>query len=170
MNHEEGLPCLYSFHLVATDLKPKLSTLERGRVLDSCPVGHLPEDLYWYISDTWTWIPTHGGLLSRVPFEKPIIAADGAKAAHRVFSAWAELFAAGPAELELTGPRIRSSTVPAREGTRLQLRFNRDTVVAQFRRIAKLGAIVMAGGHILCWSDLNYMGDTTEHRRDAIPL
>ena len=69
----------------------------------------LGEDFIWYMNDALKWIPTinpamhneemfglcHWGVTAILP--------DGAKIAERIFNAWADLFAVGPAMLTLTG-------------------------------------------------------------------
>ena len=69
---------------------------------------HLHDDFVRYMEDTLAWIPTtnpargepHRGLCMWGP---TLIEAEGASVAERVFGGWAELLAAGPPRLGLTG-------------------------------------------------------------------
>ena len=109
----------------------------------------IEDDLLHYIGDTLNWItcynpgkkglPKHKGLNWYGP---TIIKSDGAETAWRVFRIWADLFALGPKEIELTGYNILDKgkggqeVVEKRRGHYEKLRLKRDVIVRQFNKLA----------------------------------
>jgi len=110
---------------------------------------HLHDDFVRYMQDTLAWIPTtnpgqgpHHGLCMWGP---TLIEAEGAGVAERVFGGWAELLAAGPPRLVLTGgfswaaegdaPPV-GERVTQLEGGYDRLEFDRDGVVGVLRQLA----------------------------------
>jgi hypothetical protein len=111
---------------------------------------HLHDDFVRYMQDTLAWIPTtnpargepHRGLCMWGP---TLIEAEGAGVAERVFGGWAELLAAGPPRLVLTGGfswAAEGDAPPAGERvTQLEggydrLEFDRDEVIGVLRQLA----------------------------------
>jgi hypothetical protein len=99
------------------------------------------DDLFEYVYDSLAWIPTihpilpsewHGRGLDR--WGTTILDHTGAAAAERVFSAWADLFSAGPAELEL---RCWVAIRPDGEAVHEVVVMDRDAVVEQMRTLAE---------------------------------
>lgn len=120
----------------------------------------LEDDFVRYIEDTLAWIPTlnparrepHHGLCMWGP---TVINVEGAAMAQRVFGAWADLFAAGPQVLSLTGTFSWAGDFEAPSGSDVprttqldggydSLEFERDRVVAVLREIAGYAAKVKA--------------------------
>jgi len=111
---------------------------------------HLHDDFVRYMQDTLAWIPTtnpgrgepHHGLCMWGP---TLIEAEGAGIAEHVFRAWAELLAAGPPQLVLTGgfswaadegAPPAGERVTQLEGGYDRLEFDRDTVIGVLRQLA----------------------------------
>jgi hypothetical protein len=120
---------------------------------------HLHDDFVRYMQDTVAWIPTtnpargepHRGLCMWGP---TLIEAEGAEIAERVFGGWAELLAAGPARLVLTGGfswAAKNQAPPGGERvTQLEggydrLEFDRDEVVGVLRKLATWCGAVRSG-------------------------
>lgn len=111
---------------------------------------HLRDDFVRYMQDTLAWIPTtnpargepHHGLCMWGP---TLIEAEGAGVAELVFGGWAQLLAAGPPRVVLTGgfswdakddaPPTGDQVVPL-EGGYERLEFDRDEVVGVLRQLA----------------------------------
>ena len=118
---------------------------------------HLHDDVLRYMADTLAWIPTynparreqHRGLCWYGP---TIIGVDGAETAERVFRGWADLFAAGPSVLMLTGSfgwtvagdPDHPSLAEQQRGAYERLEFDRDSLVALLRQLAGYAAEVRA--------------------------
>jgi hypothetical protein len=120
---------------------------------------HLHDDFVRCIQDTLAWIPTtnpargepHRGLCMWGP---TLIEAEGARVAERVFGGWAELLAAGPPRLVLTGEFSWAAEddapptgdrVTQLEGRYERLEFDRDEVIDVLRQLARWCAQVHSG-------------------------
>lgn len=120
---------------------------------------HLHDDFVRYLQDTLAWIPTtnparrepHRGLCMWGP---TLIEVEGAEVAERVFNGWAELLAAGPTPLVLTGSFSWAADcegppagerVSQLEGGYDRLEFDRDQVVGVLRQLARWCGQIRAG-------------------------
>ena len=78
-----------------------------------------------------------------------LIEAEGAIAAKQVFGRWAELFAAGPPVLDLSGGYVLSANTDSEAGGYEKLKFNRDEVVGVLRQLTTwCGQIRSAKGRL----------------------
>lgn len=108
------------------------------------------DDLLHYMGDTLAWIPSHNpargepctGLCMYGPTS---IHAEGARVAMAVFSAWANLFALGPEELDLTGPYVWKGDDPS-TGEHARLLIARDDLCARLNRLARYSEQVSSSG------------------------
>ena len=78
-----------------------------------------------------------------------IIPIDGATTARRVFTAWADLFDAGPRTLRLTGVWTWTEGEPCNEGEFMRLEFERNETVDRLRILARYADEVASLGHDL---------------------
>src|SRR5690242_19564593 len=72
------------------------------------PVAELDDDIINYLSDSLVWIPVfdpfnQGERHGLNQYGITVITKSGAQTAGRIFTAWADLFALSPDELNLTG-------------------------------------------------------------------
>ncbi|WP_439631738.1 hypothetical protein [Gemmata sp.] len=120
---------------------------------------HLHDDFVRYVQDTLAWIPTTNpargerqrGLCMWGP---TLIELEGAGVAERVFAGWAELLAAGPPRLELTGrfsctaaddAPAAGEPVTELEGGHDRLEFDRDDLVVVLRQLTRWCSQVRSG-------------------------
>src|SRR5262249_7519207 len=107
-----------------------------------------------YLLDSLIWLPSYNpakqeptaGLCRWGP---TIILTDGAVTACRIFTAWADLFNAGPPVLHLTGDRSYLEDEPRNEGAYERLEFDRDETVDRLRLLAHYADKVAGSGHDL---------------------
>jgi hypothetical protein len=114
----------------------------------------LHDDLIGYMWDSLLWVPSYNpakgepsvGLFRWGP---TVIRTDGATTACRVFTAWADLFSAGPRSVRLTGNWTCVEGAPINEGTYDRLEFDRDETVDRLRRLARWADKVGGSGSAL---------------------
>ncbi len=112
-----------------------------SKFINDARAVRLHDDLIRYIADALLWIPTynpaknepHFGLCFYGP---TVIHTEGALSAARVFSSWADLFAAGPERLILTGGWTWIEGDPMDQGKYEALKVDRDDFVLKLRQIA----------------------------------
>jgi hypothetical protein len=114
---------------------------------------HVHDDIIRYIGDSLVWVTCYSPGKNRMPKHKglnlygpTIIKKDGAETAWRIFRAWAELFACGPEELEITGSYIVTGeeenagsgyqVTAVDSGSYEKIRISRDRLVGQFQKLA----------------------------------
>src|SRR5262249_37233497 len=112
--------------------------------------------LYYYVSDTLSWIPIHGSAIREFPSQQLEIDSEGAHIAKRVFSAWAELVGAGPERLTLRGLWCYDPSTT--KGDYEKLVFERDQLVGSLKKIAVFfGAATTGESRVFIsdWTDYN---------------
>jgi hypothetical protein len=114
------------------------------------------DDLLRYMGDTLHWIPAHNPARRGEPclglcmWGVTSIHPDGARAAGKVFSSWATLFALGPKELDLTGSYAWIVGDDPRAGAYERLVVDRgDVGCSRLNRLAGLCEQVSSGGEDL---------------------
>lgn len=100
----------------------------------------LADDIFEYLYDSFEWIstvnPSNPGEWRGYGFNRwgpTVVNRTGAATAQRVFSAWAELFSAGPPEFELRGPWTSG---PAGRSGYIRLLIVRDDLVQTMQELA----------------------------------
>lgn len=114
----------------------------------------LHDDFISYLWDSLTWIPSYNPAMGEpvnglCRWGVTIISIDGASIARRVFTAWADLFDAGPRTLRLTGVWTWTEGEPCNEGEFSRLEFERKETVKRLRILARYADEVASSGHDL---------------------
>jgi hypothetical protein len=111
----------------------------------------LHDELIGYLMDSLKWLPSYNpsrevptsGLCRWGP---TIIHLEGADTAYRIFTAWADLFSAGPPVLNLTGEWTRVHDEPPTDIGYEPLAFDRDETVDRLRLVARYASSVVGSG------------------------
>ena len=131
----------HDFLLVSRDEHDSDDYLE---LINSPQAVLLHDDLVSYMSDTLKWIPCYlpRGKNNLVAYEglnfygPTIIKDDGASAAQKIFTLWADLFSNAPRNLKLTGQFSWIEGKGVDSGKYAVIKAKRDEVVKSLRQIA----------------------------------
>lgn len=136
------------FHLVPPEDKFRLMLLAGRGDIHDFPTVAMPHRLFSYLADTLRWIPTQFAPMARVPFERPVIGAEGALTARKIFGAWAQIFSTA-AEVVLTvGVGFPAETLSVR----------RDDLVSCMSALEEFTHEVEGGQKVI------YCSDTPDYR------
>jgi hypothetical protein len=138
------------FHLVPLlDAKELLLLAGRGEIHD-LPTAAMPYELFLYFLDTFQLIPTQRATMRRVPMERPVIAAEGAGAARRIFAGWKQIFLAGGEDIILT---VGAGFSAATESVK------RDEIVSLLSTLEAFTNLIEGGEKVI------YFSDTPDYRK-----
>jgi len=131
-----------------------------GKFVNDPRAVRLHDDLLGYLWDSLVWLPSYNpakrepttGLCRWGP---TLIRAEGAVTARRVFTAWADLFDAGPPVLRLTGDWTSVEGEPPHGGGSERLEFDREETIDRLRLLAGSADQVAGSRHDL---DILHLG------------
>lgn len=140
----------YWFHLVPRKAVRSLGVHPKQPVLLAARGAAIDMDLYhtWLV-ELLRWIPLAAGDWSDLPDSRIFMDKNGAPTARRIFRALADLIAAGPAVVELPGPRVVRTTARSRSVVNVRLCYPRDELQNTFRQLGDFAEAMEGGEHLL---------------------
>jgi hypothetical protein len=142
-----------SFYLVPKELEDLPVNLAARGILTSCPVQKMPNELFNYIWDTLCWIPAQPGSFNWMEDGFPRVRADGGRVAEKVFSAWLNLFEAGPVNVVISCGTSYTVLNGKKVWKPRKLEITRSELVEIFTRLRQYSLSVQEGTSLLYFLD-----------------